>query len=132
VNAAQKQFLQSFSLAVVSLIIFAVGWEYYPGTRVWLPIILIVINGRGLLRDFRNIQKHGSLFQSDAFVGVASRKPWIAWVLVTYAIAAAVFLILAVTAKIDVSDIGLLQLLLMLLPLGIPGTVVHYERLGDE
>ena len=49
-----------------------------------------------------------------------------------YGATATVFFVLAVTGRTDVSDINLLQLLLMLAPLGIPGTVVFYERLGDD
>lgn len=49
-----------------------------------------------------------------------------------YGIAAVVFFILAMTARIDVSDIGPLKLLLVLAPLGIPGAVIYFENLGDD
>jgi len=49
-----------------------------------------------------------------------------------YGIAAVAFFVLAITARIDVSDIGSLKLLLVLVPLGIPGTVIYFENLGDE
>ena len=49
-----------------------------------------------------------------------------------YGIAAAVFFVFAITGRLDISDINFPQLLLMLAPLGIPGTVIYYERLGGE
>ena len=39
-----------------------------------------------------------------------------------YGIAAVSFVVLAMTRRIGVSDVGSLQLLLMLAPLGVPGT----------
>ena len=131
-NLAQKQFVRTFSIAIASLIVLAIGWEYFPGTRFWLPIILIVINAPGLLRDVRNLRSADSRYDRDRFVGLASRKPWILWVMVLYGAAASVFFVLAVTGRLEVSDIGLLHLLMMLAPLGIPGTVVYYENLGGD
>ncbi len=49
-----------------------------------------------------------------------------------YGLAAAVFFVLAVTSRLDVSGINLPIFLLMLAPLGIPGTVIYYEGLGDD
>jgi len=124
--------VQSFSLAVASVVVLAIGWEYFPGTRVWLSIILVVINSPGLLRDIQNLRNSNSLYDPDRFVGLASRKPWILWVMGLYGTVATVFFVLAVTGRVDVSDINSLHLLLMLAPLGIPGTVIYYERLGDD
>jgi hypothetical protein len=128
-NLAQKQFIQTFSLAVASVMVLAIGWEYFPGTRVWLTILLIVINSPGLLRDIRN---SGSRFDPDRFVGLASRKPWILWVMGLYGTATIVFFVMTVTGRLDVSDINSLHQLLMLAPLGIPGTAIYYERLGGR
>jgi FtsH-binding integral membrane protein len=131
-NAAQKQFVRTFSLAVASIIVWAIGWEYFPDIRVWLTIFFVVINSPGLLRDIQKIRNTNSRYDPDRFVGLAARKPWIAWMMGVYGISAIVFLILALTRRIEVADIGFLQFILMLAPLGIPGTVIHYENLRDE
>lgn len=131
-NASQKRFVRTFSLAVASIVVWAIGWEHFPETRVWLTVLLVVINSPGLLRDIRNLGNSSSRYDPDRFVGLATRKPWIAWLMGTYGVAAIVFLILALTRRIDVSDIGFLQFILMLAPLGIPGTVLHYENLSDD
>ncbi len=99
---------------------------------MWLTIILVAVNSPGLLRDIRNLRKSNAAYDPDTFVGLGSRKPWILWVMGLYVIAAVVFFVLAMTRRIDVSNINLLQLLLMLAPLGIPGTVIYYERLRDD
>ena len=99
---------------------------------MWLTILVLVVNSPGLLRDVRNLRSKKPGFDPDSFVGLASRKPWIAWTMGIYAIAATVFLVLALTRRIDVSDIGVLQLTLMLAPLVIPATVIHYENLRDD
>jgi len=52
--------------------------------------------------------------------------------MVLYGIIAVVFFVLAVTGRLDVSQINLPYLLLMLAPLGIPGTVIHFENLRDK
>jgi uncharacterized membrane protein len=131
-NLAQKQFVRTFSLAVASVVVLAICWEYFPGTRVWLSIILVAINIPGLLRDIQNLRNSNSRYDPDSFVGLASRKPWILWFMGLYGTVATVFLALTVTGRVDVSDINSLHLLLMLAPLGIPGTVIYYERLGED
>ena len=114
------------------MIVFAVGWEYYPGTRIWLPIVLLIINARGILREIENLPKARARFASNGFLGLASRKKWIAWVMGAYGVIAIIFFVLAITRSIDTSSIGFLQLLFMLAPLGIPGTVIYYENLGEN
>lgn len=99
---------------------------------MWLSVILVVINTPGLLRDIQNLRNSNSRYDPDRFAGLASRKPWILWVMGLYGTVATVFFVLAVTGRLDVSDINSLHLLLMLAPLGIPGTVIYYERLGDD
>ncbi len=131
-NLAQKQFTRTFSLVVASVVVWAIGWEYFPDTRAWLTIAVVVINSPALLRDYRNFKNSNSRYDPDRFVGLSSRKPWILWVMSLYGLAAAVFFVLAVTSRLDVSGINLPIFLLMLAPLGIPGTVIYYEGLGDD
>ena len=131
-NTAQRQFVRSFSLATVSILVAVVCWEYFPATRVWLPILLIAINARGILREIANVPNARARLKSNGVAGLASRKPWIVWVMGLYGIAAVGFFILAMTRKIDVSDMGALQFFLMFAPLGIPGTVIYFENLGDK
>jgi len=131
-NLAQKQFTRTFVIALVSIIVWAIGWEYFPETKVWMTIAVVVINSPALLREFRNLRSANSRFDPDRFVGLSSRKPWVLWVMSLYGIAAAIFLVLAVTSRLDVSGINVPILVLMLAPLGIPGTVIYFENLGDE
>ena len=119
-------------IALVSIIVWAIGWEYFPETKVWMTIAVVVINSPALLREFRNLRSANSRFDPDRFVGLSSRKPWVLWVMSLYGIAAAIFLVLAVTSRLDVSGINVPILVLMLAPLGIPGTVIYFENLGDE
>ena len=97
-----------------------------------MTIALVVLNSPGLLRGIQDFRISNSRYDSDRFVGLSSRKPWVLWVMGIYGIAAAAFFVLALTGRLDVSDINLPCLLLMLAPLGIPGTVIYYEGLGDD
>lgn len=119
-------------IVLVSIIVWAIGWEYFPETRVWMTIAVVVINSPAMLRKFQNLRNANSRFDPAIFVGLSSRKPWVLWVMSLYGVAAAIFFVLAVTGRLDVSGINAPILLLMLAPLGIPGTVIYFESLGDE
>lgn len=97
-----------------------------------MTIAVVVINSPALLREFQNPRNANSRFDPDRFVGLSSRKPWVLWVMSLYGIAAAIFFVLAVTGRLDVSGINVPTFLLMLAPLGIPGTMIYFESLGDE
>ena len=131
-NKAQKQFTRTFLLAVASVFVWAIGWEYFPKTRAWLTVAVVLINSPAILRDYQNLGNSNSRYDPGRFVGLSSRKPWVLWVMSLYGFAAAVFFVLAVTSRLDVSGINLPILLVMLAPLVIPATVVYYEGLEDD